>query len=323
MRTLPAFLAAVVLSCASALGEPPSNATLIAALPPATEAVRLARFDPLLEEGAFLKPLMEFELHELVYESDRFGDEDPLARVRGLIAASSPTIRCMGLSEFGPPPTGGIGVGKVKRREIWAIEDTKLARDRLTFIAGHEDRVIPIRLEGRPAYEIGPAGKREEPRFACVLTEGFYVEAPDADELAFIIRSLAGTQDAVPERWRSVAADVDLDAPFLLLRSFPDDKPGDVFSPANPRWGERAVGPSTIAYALPDPAKREYAVACQTDQPEKFRGFLSELVRPEFRAIEDDPRGFTATLVFPEPPEYPATVDGMTIMLMLGWYIAI
>lgn len=329
-RALPAavllnVLAGIVWAQA---GDALSNRALIAAMPDDIEAVMVLRAEPLLRDECALKREMQgffgirSDLADTALREQRdivsSGGDNNLDRiVFAELLARKPTRRVLAGAKFQPPD--GIGVGAFDYLALWITgESNEPIRQRVAAGEGIVGQVAANEGEGVTLYTSpvqlvrrSARGAAEHvDRVACIAfpTQHVTIVAFSQEHARHVARQLQAPTAEIPKHWRAVADGLDLEAPIVILRAFPQKRqqfPKPV-SPGNIEVGEVEIdsygitndGGSTVAFHLR--AITEYPENAQAyfHYPSPFQGgFPPDSWKWNRQA---DARGLTADVAFIE-----------------------
>ena len=313
-------------------GPWPSNAVLLAAMPPGTTSVLIIRQELLLADDSALKPELEFNNR---HRSRPFPEEGP-PTLSDLVTrhyfAGKPVAEAYGGSAFKWPD--GVGVGDYVMRSI-LISARSFAplQDKLDAGEVLPSAVDTFELEGVTVYSSRYEGRPEAPRrktiLACFPTPHIAVLTETREELQHMVSVLQNPPPQPPARWQAILCELPMEAPVLLLRSL--DR-GSRRPLSDQEIAARVACPPShlarsLALALPSAAHVEWCMDCRSRTPERSirqyresfpeqrRRYASQLMK-EVYAWSTDMRddGFTATIRLADDEDPP---DGVLINLWL------
>lgn len=220
-----------------AFADTPSNAVLIAAMPPGTESVMVQRESMLKGEDSIFRD--DYEPAPTVSTSKN---------IKTLVCEAtnraSPIVFAWGASDFQMPPDTGM-TGNYNERTVYVVEQS-LATVREQLQAGRVVEGLDGRFEvaGVRVYK-GTIDKASvygstmnsagEAWFVAFADNHTVVSAESRSDIEYMLKSLKEKRSAIPRRWRAIAVGHNMDSPLVLLRQYPpkeDRRPDmDLFLP--------------------------------------------------------------------------------------------
>lgn len=281
------FAALACLTAATATqAEAPTNKQLIAAMPPATESVLIQRYGILLADDSALKTEAQELIDNLgnIYSGE---ERDALLNVvLRHVAMAKPVVHAEGGSQFtrvtGDPL--GVGVGNYNSRSIWCVERSldRLMK-RLAEKPDISGALKTFKLGGVPVYHSElrqylmkgeEAAPIQEDRFVAFPSDRCVVITEDRDELKHILDRLESKASGVPEKWREVAAALELESPIVLLREYDPQNKLDYYSPVNPTQPDyKQADVQSVCLVVPSPKRLAFRLNCISKEPQKALAF--------------------------------------------------
>ncbi len=273
----------------TAHADVPTNKALIAAMPPATESVRIHRYDVMTSEGSVL----QHESKRIINRLGNANSEEDRNRLISIVlrhvAMANLIVHIEGGSEFtritGNPI--GIGVGNYHSRSIWFVEGSLdqlkkgLAEDRefkgdvkeltLSDVPVYQSEVREFVMKGDKVEAI------QEKRFVAIPTSHCVVITEDKHELEHILQGLKSTTSNVPEKWRVVAEKVEIESPIVVLRRFDPNNELDYYSPVNPNNpAYRRADIESFSFVMPAHNRLAFELYAVSKEPRKAAAFFGQ-----------------------------------------------
>lgn len=328
---MTATLAAFTVALAALLGnaEPSANEQLIAAMPEGVTGIMLVRFDPLQEEGSKLAETAGWFPPNR--EAPEGREDDLYYLTRRMAMDADPEVFVWGGSAF--ERAADIGVGNFDERQIWVVGgDLGPLRARLEQRETITGFVEAFEVGGVTAYhgrtQFPVYGHKEQPIvqdvFVAAPAGSTVVMAETREDIERMVGAVLEPPADAPERWTSLAGDVPLDAPLLVLRRYdPADRESWIV-PMHPSVPEEdRVKLDAVVLAWPDPAQGRVRLHGVGEEPQRGADWLRRNLLPDHMWRWELAVGegeFDATLSISDDA---AKAAGLSLMLVFGLYIAI
>lgn len=326
MKLLPAVfigMLAWLAPCGTADAQL-SNQQIIAAMPSGVESVIIERVVDLKDPKSVFAKL--YEPRHLLDEEygketlgNRFDDLRPVVE-RALVRAGL-RLKGTGGSDFRPAVHTDIGDATLR---IIAVTEGPLSALRQTLKDGKINgpletlTIDSITVYHARSMHLDRRGAGQ-PMYTAIPDDHTVIMAPTEEEMRHMLTCLRskpsdpkavapGTQaPAVPERWRSGAEGLNLEAPLVVLRSYRPDDTGDAtaprFSSATTKHGEvRAIGVSLDR--VDEPAAKVRCIAPDPDAARAaYQGIFANTLRWDIKSKDGSFEG-TIRLQRDEPDTF-------------------
>jgi len=328
-RLLGGFLCGIAALGPSARGgEPPTNGSLVACMPPGTESVWVVRDSELGAEDSIMRPLME-EMRKTMGRGGKLEHREDLRPfVDRAIAQAAPVVHALGGSKFTRPKS--LGMGSYVDCAVWVtkgpVAELKAKLEKPEGITGPIERTD---IDGVVVYggkSVDMALTPGLPYFVAIPDENTVVTGSRREDVEHIVRSLRSkrSEARIPARWARAASYVRLEAPMVILRAYDAANEKDAMSPVNPSLPqEHRARVDSLGAAFESVTEAAFAVAIITDESDRALAAYQRILRfgTERQAID---HGFTAKLLLAARQGEPAPGRVyLHAMVMFGMNIAI